>query len=121
MPIQLTMMASISHTYDINLDRAVTASLAATAGATTAGRSLVSNLLKMVPSIGSLVGGAINAGVASGLTWAMGQAWTVVCIRIAKGGLVGLDGALDNDAVRTLFLSEFKDQARLRLTGGDAA
>jgi uncharacterized protein (DUF697 family)/GTPase SAR1 family protein len=120
-PIQLTMMASISHTYDINLDRAVTASLAATAGATTAGRSLVSNLLKMVPSIGSLVGGAINAGVASGLTWAMGQAWTVVCIRIAKGGLVGLDGALDNDAVRTLFLSEFKDQARLRLTGGDAA
>jgi uncharacterized protein (DUF697 family)/GTPase SAR1 family protein len=118
-PIQLTMMASISHTYDINLDRAVTASLAATAGATTAGRSLVANLLKMVPSIGSLVGGAINAGVASALTWAMGQAWAVVCLRIAKGGLVGIDGALDNDAIRALFMTEFKDQARRRLTGAE--
>jgi uncharacterized protein (DUF697 family)/GTP-binding protein EngB required for normal cell division len=116
-PIQLTMMASISHIYDINLDRAVTASLAATAAATTAGRTAVANLLKFVPGMGSLVGGAISAGVASGFTWAMGQAWTVVCLRLAKGGLVGVDGALDSDAIRTLFMSEFKDSARKRLTG----
>ena len=120
-PIQLTMMASISHTYDINLDRAVTASLAATAAATPAGRSAVANLLKFVPGVGSLVGGAITAGVASAFTWAMGQAWSVVCLRLAKGGLVGVDGALDSDAIRTLFMSEFKESARKRLTGGDAA
>jgi uncharacterized protein (DUF697 family)/GTPase SAR1 family protein len=116
-PIQLTMMASISHIYDINLDRAVTASLAATAAATTAGRTAVANLLKLIPGMGSLVGGAISAGVASAFTWAMGQAWIVVCIRLAKGGLVGVDGALDSDAIRTLFMSEFKDSARKRLTG----
>jgi len=118
-PIQLTMMASISHTYDINLDRAVTASLAATTAATTAGRSLVASLLKFVPGMGSVVGGAINAGVASTLTWSMGQAWTAVCIRIAKGGLTGVDGVLDSDAIRMLFMSEFKDQARRRI-GGEA-
>jgi uncharacterized protein (DUF697 family) len=120
-PIQLTMMASISHTYDINLDRAVTASLAATAAATTAGRSAVANLLKAIPGVGSMVGGAISAGIASGFTWSMGQAWTVVCIRLAKGGLMGVDGALDSEAIRTLFMSEFKEAARTRLSGGDAA
>ena len=119
-PIQLTMMASISHIYDINLDRAVTASLAATAAATTAGRTAVANLIKLVPGVGSMVGGAISASIASAFTWAMGQAWTVVCIRLAKGGLVGVDGALDSDAIRTLFMSEFKDSARQRLTGGAA-
>jgi uncharacterized protein (DUF697 family)/GTPase SAR1 family protein len=117
-PIQLTMMASISHIYDINLDRAVTASLAATAAATTAGRSAVANLIKLVPGVGTMVGGAINASVASAFTWAMGQAWTVVCVRLAKGGLVGVDGALDSDAIRTLFMSEFKESARSRLPGG---
>lgn len=116
-PIQLTMMASVSHIYDINLDRAVTASLAATAAATTAGRTAVSNLVKLVPGFGSLVGGAISASIASAFTWSMGQAWTVVCIRLAKGGLVGVDGALDSEAIRTLFMSEFKDTARKSLAG----
>jgi uncharacterized protein (DUF697 family) len=67
--------------------------------------------------MGSVVGGAINAGVASTLTWSMGQAWTAVCIRIAKGGLTGVDGVLDSDAIRMLFMSEFKDQARRRIGG----
>jgi uncharacterized protein (DUF697 family)/GTP-binding protein EngB required for normal cell division len=116
-PIQLTMMATVSHIYDINLDRAVTASLAATAAATSAGRSMVGNLLRFVPGVGTLVGGAINAAVASAITWSMGQAWSVVCLRIAKGGLTGLDGALDSEAIRSLFMSEFKDQARRRLSG----
>jgi uncharacterized protein (DUF697 family)/GTP-binding protein EngB required for normal cell division len=117
-PIQLTMMASISHIYDINLDRAVTASLAATAAATTAGRSAVGNLLKMVPGVGSMVGGVINASIATGFTWSMGQAWTVVCMRLAKGGLVRADGVLDSEAIRSLFMSEFTETARSRLTGG---
>jgi hypothetical protein len=50
----------------------------------------------------------------------MGQAWAVVCMRIAKGGLTSIDGALDSDAIRTLFMSEFKDQARRRLVPGDS-
>jgi uncharacterized protein (DUF697 family)/GTP-binding protein EngB required for normal cell division len=121
-PIQLTMMASISHTYDIDMDKAVTASLAATTAATTAGRSAVGNLIKSIPGVGTMIGGAINAAVASTFTWSMGQAWTLVCQRIAKGGMTGVDGALDSEAIRTLFMSEFKDQARRRITSaGDAA
>jgi uncharacterized protein (DUF697 family) len=78
---------------------------------------MVGNLLRFVPGVGTLVGGAINAAVASAITWSMGQAWSVVCLRIAKGGLTGLDGALDSEAIRSLFMSEFKDQARRRLSG----
>jgi GTP-binding protein EngB required for normal cell division len=37
-PLQLAMMASISHTYDVKLDRATAAALAATAAATRAGK-----------------------------------------------------------------------------------
>lgn len=120
-PIQLTMMASISHTYDVNLDKAVTASLAATTAATTAGRSVVGSLIKMIPGFGTVVGGAINATVASTFTWAMGHAWALVCQRIAKGGMTGVNGVLDSEAIRAVFMSEFKDQARRRIAGGDEA
>ncbi len=91
-PIQLAMMASIAHTYDVQLDRATAAALAATAGATTAGRSLVTGLIKMIPGPGTLVGGAVAAGVASSLTWAVGQAWILVSARISQGEFTSVSG-----------------------------
>jgi uncharacterized protein (DUF697 family)/GTPase SAR1 family protein len=119
-PVQLTMMASIANTYDVDIDKATTAALAATAGATAAGRSLVTGLLKMVPGIGSVVGGAISAGVASALTWSIGHAWVVVCVRLADGKLRSVSGALDTDAIRDLFMNEFRGNVRRRLPGGGA-
>ncbi len=116
-PVQLTMMATISHTYDINLDKATTAALAATAAATAAGRSLMTGLIKMVPGFGSIVGGAIAASVASALTWSIGQAWTTVCVRISQGKFDSVSGALDNEAIREVFMTEFRDNVRRRLPG----
>src|SRR5215471_9195281 len=60
-PIQLSMMARISHIYDIKVDKATTAALAATAAATAGGRSLATGLIKLVPGVGAVVGGAIAA------------------------------------------------------------
>jgi uncharacterized protein (DUF697 family)/GTPase Era involved in 16S rRNA processing len=117
-PLQLAMMASISHTYDVELDKATAAALAATAAATTAGRSLVTGLIKMVPAAGTLIGGAIAAGVASSLTWAVGQAWVTVCIRLSQGQLSSISGALDSEAIREVFLNEFKINMRKHLPGG---
>lgn len=116
-PIQLTLMASIAHTYDVKIDRATTAALAATAAATAAGRSLVTGLIKLVPGFGSVVGGAIAAGVASAITWAIGQAWTEVCARMSQGQLSTINGALDSDAIRDLFMSQFRANIRKRLPG----
>jgi uncharacterized protein (DUF697 family)/GTP-binding protein EngB required for normal cell division len=116
-PIQLSMMASIAHTYGIKLDTATAASLAATAGATALGRGLVGGLIKMVPGLGSVVGGAISASVASAVTYAMGYAWMQVCVRLARGELSAVGGALDSDAIRLMFNEEFKRQARQRVRG----
>lgn len=114
-PIQLGMMGGIAAIYGIDLDKATIASVAATAAATTAGKSAVTGLLKLIPGIGMVVGGAINATVAGGFTMAMGAAWAVVCEQLAQGGLRALDGALDVDAIRDLFMGEFKDQVTKRM------
>lgn len=115
-PVQLGMMARISAIYGIEVDKAAMASLAATAAGTQAGRSVAGNLLKFVPGVGTVGGGAINAAVAGGFTTAMGAAWSTVCYKLAQGKLQGLDGALEQESVRDLFLSELKSQiAKLRL------
>ncbi|GAB3239274.1 GTPase family protein [Kineosporia babensis] len=117
-PIQLTMMASIAHIYGVGVDRATAAALAATAAATAGGRSLVTGLIKSVPGAGTLIGGGIAAAVASSVTWAVGQAWTTVCSHLSQGKLTGVSGALDSDAIRELFLDEFRGNMRKKLPGG---
>ena len=98
-PIQLGMMARIAQLYKIKFDRAALMAIIATTAATQAGRAAFTGLLKMVPGAGTIVGGAIGAGVASTFTYAMGHAWLTVCQRAAKGQLGPLDGAIDR--VRT--------------------
>jgi uncharacterized protein (DUF697 family)/GTP-binding protein EngB required for normal cell division len=116
-PLQIGMMASIAVTYGIPLERSTAASLAATAAATTAGRSLVTNLIKFVPGAGTMDAAPISATVAGTFTYAIGRAWLRVCERLARGELGAVSGALDSDAVRRVFMEEFKTQAgRRRLT-----
>ncbi len=114
-PIQLGMMGGIAVVYDIDIDKATIAATAATAVAAGAGRAAVGGLLKLIPGVGWLAGGAINAAVAGGFTMAMGTAWALVCEQLAKGGLRSLDGALDTDLIRDAFMSEFKKQGTKRL------
>ena len=113
-PIQLGMMASIAVTYGISIERSTAASIAATAAATTAGRSVVGNLLKFVPGAGTAVAGTINATVASTFTYAIGNAWVRVCERLARGELRMVGGALDSDKIHRVFMDEFKAQATRR-------
>jgi uncharacterized protein (DUF697 family)/GTPase Era involved in 16S rRNA processing len=114
-PIQLGMMGGIAAVYGIDLDKATIASVAATAAATNAGRAAVTGLLKLIPGVGMVVGGAINATVGGGFTMAMGVAWALVCEQLAQGGLRLVDGALDVGAIRDVFMGEFKDQVAKRL------
>ena len=86
-PIQLGMMAKIAQIYKIKFERAALMAIASTTAATQVGRATFTGLLKMVPGAGTVVGGAIGAGVASTFTYAMGQAWLSVCQRAAKGKL----------------------------------
>ncbi len=116
-PLQIGMMASIAVTYGVPLERSTAASLAATAAATTAGRSLVTNMIKFVPGAGTMVAAPISATVAGTVTYAMGRAWLRVCERLSRGELGAVGGALDGEAVRKVFLEEFKTQAARRRLG----
>lgn len=117
-PIQLGMMARIAQLHNIRFERAALMAIASTTAATQGGRALFTNVLKMIPGAGTIAGGAISAGVASTLTFAMGQAWTAVCQRVARGGLRAVDGALDSKQLQTVFAEEFrKRMPRVRRHG----
>lgn len=107
-PIQLGMMAKIAHLYKIKFDRAALMAIVSTTAATQVGRATFTGLLKLVPGAGTIVGGVIGAGVATSFTYAMGQAWLRVCQQVHAGKLSGIDGALDNEQLRSAFLTEFK-------------
>ena len=114
-PIQLSMMARIAHLFDIRFDRAALMAVASTSAATFGGRALFTNLLKLIPGAGMVVGGVVSAGVATTFTAAMGRAWLTVCQKAASGQLRTLDGALDSQAVKDLFETEFrKGMPRIR-------
>jgi uncharacterized protein (DUF697 family)/GTP-binding protein EngB required for normal cell division len=105
-PIQLGMMARIAQLHGLGLDKSALLAVASTSVATSAGRAAASSLLKFIPGAGSVVGGVVNASVASSFTLAMGQAWLVVCQRAFAKALPTLNGKLDTDAVTKLFESE---------------
>lgn len=107
-PIQLGLMARLAHLYKIRLERASLMAIATTSAATQGGRAAFTGLLKLVPGAGSLVGGVIGAAVASSFTFALGQAWLVVCQRMASGQLLTGSGTVDTSAVRDAFLAEFR-------------
>lgn len=78
-PAQIAMFASISYIYGLDITKTALASIVTgglgSAFATVAGQSLVANVLKIIPFVGSVVGGAIAAITASTLTAFMGESY----------------------------------------------
>ncbi len=109
-PLQIGMIARITAAYGLTLPTSqattLVGSLMLSTGATTAGRWIVSSLLRVVPG-GLPAAMVISGSVAGALTTAMGWAWAAVCERAIATG-----GELDPDTVREVFQAEF--QARLR-------
>ena len=78
-PIQVAMLAGISATFGLSVDESflttVVGSILTGAGGTLAGRAIVTSLLKFVPGVGSVTGGALAATTAAALTTAFGEAY----------------------------------------------
>ncbi len=77
-------------------------------GATFVGKTVASNLLKLLPGIGSVAGGAISAGTAGVITYAMGMAFIEVC-KMVKLGKLSQEELITTKGV-AIMKSEFKDQ-----------
>ncbi|MCT0253333.1 YcjF family protein [Synechocystis sp. PCC 6714] len=76
-PIQVGMLAVISATFGLTLDQSflvtIVGAFAAGVGGTFVGRAIVSNILKMIPGVGSIAGGAISATTAATITTTLGE------------------------------------------------
>ena len=90
-PTQITMIASITTNFGMNISKSVIMSFISstigTAGTTILGKSMVSNLFKLIPGVGTGVGGMISGSTASLLTTALGEAYIKFMEMIYKGEL----------------------------------
>ncbi len=111
-PVQLTMMAHIAIVYGLNINMELLKPLVTwtftTGGASVAGR-FIASMLKLIPGLGTLLGGVINAAVAGSITLAMGKAYIKV-LSCAINSTVKGDYLTDAE-VRKLMREEFA-QAR---------
>ena len=88
-PAQITMLARITAVFGIPIEKAALAAILSatlgTGGLTILGKTVVTNLLKLIPGAGSVIGGTISAATAAALTSALGEAYIVIMLMIAKG------------------------------------
>ncbi len=116
--VQLQLMTKIAGIYALPVDAALMASLAAIAAARGAGQKIAASLFKLIPGVGSVMGGLINATIASSLTYALGWAWVNVCERVARGDFGPME-MLDRDDISGFFTQEFKDYFKRKGGNGE--
>ena len=86
---QITMLASIAATYGFKLEKneliSFTSALAGVGGTAIIGKSVVGNLLKIIPGAGTAIGGTISGTTAAVLTYALGNAFITMMDMLASG------------------------------------
>lgn len=94
-PTQVSMIASITAIFGMEVSTSLltgfVSSTIGTAGATVLGKTIVSNLLKLIPGIGTGVGGLISGATAGLLTTALGEAYIILMEMIYKGEMKSED------------------------------
>ena len=111
---QVALMTTICGIFKINIKKDGLKALAMAAlgagGATVVGKTIATNLLKLVPGAGSIAGGVISAGTAGVVTLAMGKAFIEVC-KAAKMGKLSDDEITSSKGVNML-KKAFKEQLK---------
>lgn len=87
---QVTMLAHITSVFGVPVDKAIlttiVSSLFGSGVATVAGKTIVSNLLKLIPGVGWIVGGFISGTTAAILTASMAEAYIKLMVKMAESG-----------------------------------
>lgn len=113
---QAGMIARILYVYDLDNYQEIAKNFMVTSGASLVisnfGRSIAGNLLKLIPGVGTVIGGMINAAVASVITYAMGKATSELMFRLNKqilnGNTTKANDLLENfDAIFAELFSQF--------------
>ncbi len=113
-PTQVTMIASITVAFGLKVDRSIItafiSTILGTTGATIAGRTIVANLFKLLPGVGTVVGGMITGGTAAVVTTALGEAYIRLLEKMCLGEIKS--GDLGSKEVRKEMRSIFKEEIR---------
>lgn len=115
-PTQLGMIASITVIFGFDVNKSIlTAFLSSTlgsGGATLLGKTVVSNLVKLIPGVGTIAGGAISAATAGVLTAALGEAYIGIMTLVFNGemSIDDLGTKRGKDQMTALFKYELKKQ-----------
>lgn len=114
-PIQIAMIARITAAYGLTVPSsklaAMVGSLMLSSGATTAGRWIVTSMLRFAPG-GQIPAAVISGTVAASLTAAIGRAWIEVCERMLERDASG--SPIDVNLMQDLFRAEFKQRFRMK-------
>ena len=106
-PIEIGMLASISHIMGLETSKAFLSTLVSSAvgviGATVGGRAIVTGLLKLIPGLGTLAGAAIGAATAGTMITAMGEAYIAAIIKIQSSNV-----EMNADDLSIAFVNELK-------------
>lgn len=113
-PIEVTMLASITVVFGFDPNKtmlsALVSSIVGTSGTTLVGKTVVANLLKMIPGLGTVTGGIISGGTASLLTTALGEAYIGVMTAMYNGEIDEKD--LETTSGKKKFQKLFKKQLK---------
>ena len=113
-PMQVALLSHITVIFGVSLDRATMLSIVAAVGgtgsATYVGRSFVSNAIKFIPGVGTVVGGLISGTTASVITRALAFSYIQVLKAIATNELHGIETPADK--ILSLMESQFKKYIR---------
>ena len=78
-PTQVDMIASITVIFGFDVNKSVITALLSSSigagGAAILGKTVATNIIKFIPGVGTVVGGAISAGTAGVITAALGEAY----------------------------------------------
>lgn len=113
-PTQLGMIASITVIFGFDVNKSIlTAFLSSTlgtGGATLLGKTVVANILKLIPGAGSVAGGAISASTAGIITAALGEAYVGIMTLVFNGEMKidDLGTQKGKEAMSKLFQEELK-------------
>jgi uncharacterized protein (DUF697 family) len=108
------MIAGITVVFGMDINKSfLTSFVSATigsAGATVLGKTIVSNLLKLIPGLGTVTGGLISGTTAGLLTTALGEAYIKIMEMVYKGEISKEDLYSENGqaTMKQLFKTELK-------------
>lgn len=117
-PTQMGMIAGITVCFGLDINTSiltgfVSATLGA-GGATILGKTVVANILKLIPGVGVPVGGAISGSTAGIITTALGEAYILLMTQIFKGEMTASDIGTDKgkEVMKNLFKEQLKRQKK---------